>query len=254
MVLEAISSVESQDLPVDEIIVVDDGSVDDTADTIADRFPGVTLIRTAGIGPGAARNEGVRASSGDILLFLDSDDYWLPGHVLRLTEVMKQGFHVAYGVTRTIDQVNGGGFMLPEAGRGRTGDCFDQLQRWCFLVPSAVAVTREAYLAVGGFGRQAMAEDWIFFLRLAARFHFGFAGDEPITIRRLHRGSLCHISDTRQITVILRTLATVLQDEGRAGPEDIARLQHLEHWVLQKKDSWTTIQQWYQAMLQENLL
>lgn len=75
---EAIESVLGQTLPPDEIIVVDDGSTDGTA-AIARSFGGIVRCLTrvnGGVGP--ARNDGVAASSGEILTFLDSDDLWLP--------------------------------------------------------------------------------------------------------------------------------------------------------------------------------
>ena len=84
-------------------------------------------------------------------------------------------------------------FLIPENGVGIEGDCFEPLLRWCFLVPSSVAVSREVFQAVGGFESVACGEDWIFFLKLSALFPFGFAGPHPITLRRLHQGSLCFL-------------------------------------------------------------
>lgn len=75
---EAVQSALGQTLSPDEIIVVDDGSTDQTA-AVARSFGGIVrcLTRTNG-GVGPARNDGVAASSGDILAFLDSDDLWVP--------------------------------------------------------------------------------------------------------------------------------------------------------------------------------
>lgn len=80
---EALNSIHRQSRPVDEIIVVDDGSTDDTADIAGQFGPPVRCIRQHNAGPSAARNHGVRASCGDMLAFLDCDDLIHPGKVER---------------------------------------------------------------------------------------------------------------------------------------------------------------------------
>jgi glycosyltransferase involved in cell wall biosynthesis len=75
----AIESVLAQTLPVDQIIVVDDGSTDETADEVRSRYGSrVTVFRQANAGVSAARNCAIRAARGEWLAFLDSDDVWLP--------------------------------------------------------------------------------------------------------------------------------------------------------------------------------
>lgn len=76
---EAIGSVLSQDYPAIEIIVVDDGSKDDTAEVVATGFPQVILIRKANGGAATARNAGIQQAQGEFVAFLDADDIWLPG-------------------------------------------------------------------------------------------------------------------------------------------------------------------------------
>lgn len=74
----AIESVLAQTCPPVEFVVVDDGSIDDSA-AVASRYsPSVRVIRQANAGPGAARNRGVRESSAEWVAFLDADDTWLP--------------------------------------------------------------------------------------------------------------------------------------------------------------------------------
>ena len=78
-VTRAIDSVLAQTYPHFEIIVVDDGSTDNTSDMLNERYRDrVRLVRQPNMGPAAARNAGVAAARYDLVAFLDSDDYWLP--------------------------------------------------------------------------------------------------------------------------------------------------------------------------------
>ena len=254
MVLQAIQSILDQRLPGLEIIVVDDGSTDNTFSVVKNRYPEVLLIRLDGLGPGQARNAGVDASCSEIIMFLDSDDLWLDGHVAMLMDVLDQGFEVAYGTTSTVDEINDGQFLIPDNGAGPQGDCFQEMLRWCFMVPSSTAVSRKAFQGVGGFGDEQYGEDWTFFTRLAARYPFGFAGPQPITLRRLHPGSLCYLADRQKPLAIIRQMFTVLKNEPKATDADQRRLMIIEEWTSRHAGRWSTIQEWYQSMLQEKII
>ncbi len=77
---EAIASVLAQNDGSLEVIVIDDGSDDESA-AVAQSFDRVRLLRQERAGAGAARNSGIAASTGEFLAFLDADDFWLPGKV-----------------------------------------------------------------------------------------------------------------------------------------------------------------------------
>ena len=252
MTCRAIASVVAQDTPVSEIIVVDDGSTDHTAAFVAARFSDVRLLPCSGLGPGLARNAGVAEACGEVVMFLDSDDVWLPGHVARLERTMARGFSVAYGVTKNYDQLGGGEFCIPEPGMAAEGHCLAALARWCFLVPSAMAVETEAFAAAGGFGAGELGEDWSFFIRLAQRFPFGFCGEDPIALRYLHHGSLCNGANNDRLETLLASVSLALAETG-ASSEDLSRFQALADWTRQQGD-WQTIQQWYISLKQEALI
>src|SRR5260370_27491420 len=83
----AIESVLGQTRPADEIVVVDDGSTDDTA-AIVERFHsrGVRLVRQENRGPSEARNRGIAETTGNLIAFLDCDDLWVPAKTERQIE------------------------------------------------------------------------------------------------------------------------------------------------------------------------
>ena len=254
MVFEAINSIKRQEIPGLEIIVVDDGSTDNTMVKVKSKFPDILTVPLHGVGPGLARNAGVAASSGNILMFLDSDDIWLENHVCKLINVLDRGYQVAYGVTQTRDEISGTDFFIPENGAGIEGDCFDKLLRWCFLVPSALALKRDAFEAVEGFDNSSCGEDWVFFLKLSARFPFGFAGSEPITLRRLHKGSLCFLSDRKNLLDIISNVLTFLENEPRSTKEQRNRFLMLQEWTAAHMDNWSTVQDWYLSLVEANLI
>ncbi|MGQ9812406.1 MAG: glycosyltransferase family 2 protein, partial [Dissulfurimicrobium sp.] len=224
LVLRAIESALNQSEAVSEVIVVDDGSTDGTSPAIRERFPKVKVVNTGGVGPGLARNKGVSVAQGEFLMFLDSDDQWLSNHTSALMPIIGKGYHVAYGITKNFDTISRPEteFFIPDHGCEIQGDCFKALVKWCFLVPSSVCVTREAFERAGGFEDGVLGEDWVFFIRLSAMFPFGFA-PEIITIRTLHSEGLCHISGQHEnILNVLRMVAKAAMESGRAGPEDIS--------------------------------
>ncbi|MDR5708499.1 MAG: glycosyltransferase family 2 protein, partial [Armatimonadota bacterium] len=78
---EALDSVFAQTRPPDEVIVVDDGSLDRTPEIAASYGDRVRLVRQPNRGEAAARNTGVRVAQGELIAFLDADDAWLPGYL-----------------------------------------------------------------------------------------------------------------------------------------------------------------------------
>lgn len=78
---DAILSVQCQSHAVDQIIVVDDGSTDDTRAVVKTIDPNIIYIRQDNQGPSAARNRGIETASGEWIAFLDADDQWLPNKI-----------------------------------------------------------------------------------------------------------------------------------------------------------------------------
>jgi hypothetical protein len=86
----AIETVLRQDQPPEEVIVVDDGSTDGSADAVRERFgQAVTVIERSNGGPSAARNTGIAAATGDVVAFIDSDNRWLPHHLTLIRAMLR---------------------------------------------------------------------------------------------------------------------------------------------------------------------
>lgn len=254
MVFDAIASAANQNGFEVEVVVVDDGSTDGTADSIQKAFADVILVRQANAGPGPARNRGVSASHGDVIMFLDSDDRWLPDHVKKLMDALSSGYEVAYGTTLTKDMIQNDEFLIPEEGNGIEGDCTSFLSQWCHIVPSSVAVTREAFDKVGGFKSGNLGEDWAFFMQLAILYDFGFAGSEPITTRHLHEGSLCYLPGSADIINAIRNVGRIVGKSERNGSQYRLHFEQLENWAMKNGKNWNTVQDWYCAMKKEGMV
>jgi GT2 family glycosyltransferase len=167
---EAIQSVLEQQSVDLELIVIDDGSTDDTAD-VAARFRSdgrLRYLQQARQGRSRARNQGAHLASSPYMAFLDSDDRFLPGalaaHSHTLTEARAPG--LAIGGYEIVDERGG---HLGERRPSEEGQL--TLAGWlfnCFGLPSSAVVARSWFEQVGGFDPECeMAEDWDLFLRLA---------------------------------------------------------------------------------------
>jgi len=178
---ETIASALAQD-EVTEVIVVDDGSTDDTLAIVrAVSDPRLHLMTNDSAGVSSARNLGARHASGDWLVFLDADDRLRPGAVAALLAAARRAPRavLVYGDYNTIDSEGRqiGRRELLKGRRKPSGDVLARLTSGNFIVNGGVALTRaEAFRAVGGFDVSLRyCEDWHCWCRLAAIGEFAFA-------------------------------------------------------------------------------
>ncbi|MBB4370018.1 glycosyltransferase involved in cell wall biosynthesis [Bradyrhizobium sp. cir1] len=167
---------------VTEVIVVDDGSIDETVAIIrAIRDPRLRLMSNDSSGVSAARNLGARHAGGDWLLFLDADDRLRPGAVAALLATARDAPRavLVYGDYNTIDSEGRqiGRRDLLKGRRKPSGDVLARLAGGNFIVNGGIALARaEAFRAIGGFDTSLRyCEDWHCWCRLAAIGEFEFA-------------------------------------------------------------------------------
>src|SRR5438874_2268449 len=99
---QTLDSVFAQNRNDMEVIVVDDGSTDGTLDIVARYGDRVRILQQSNKGPGAARNAGLRAATGDYVAFLDSDDVWFPWTAQTYATVIAQNDHPAFVAGRPL--------------------------------------------------------------------------------------------------------------------------------------------------------
>lgn len=171
----AIDSIRSQNWPHLEIVVVDDGSSDETHAAL-ERLPATDLrvVRQANEGPAAARNRGINGSTGDWVAFLDADDIWLPGKLEAQMSLLRADSSLSFCYTDSLQRAPDGTERLRKPGH-HLGDIFLNLLLGPQFGLPTVIVKRGCFSEIGFFDPELRTgEDWDFWLRLAAFYRGGY--------------------------------------------------------------------------------
>ena len=171
---QAIESVIAQTLKPLELIIVNDGSTDNSValiETLVAPFP-IKLIHQANAGQSAARNHAARIAAGELLAFLDQDDFWYPNHLERLVAPFQSKPRLGWAYS-DVDEIDQKGRLvtlnllttLPTKHPKRS--LIDLLGEDMFILPSASVVLKSAFAQIKGFDEQLSgSEDDDLFLRL----------------------------------------------------------------------------------------
>jgi glycosyltransferase involved in cell wall biosynthesis len=226
---EAVESVLAQTWPALEVIAVDDGSTDRSAEIIAGWGSQLVAIHQENRGVAAARNAGIQRAGGQFVAFLDQDDWWLPEKIEKQLAVFHADDRI--GLVHTgvdhYDQSSGRmtGPLAPDARPElMVGDCLDRLLLGNPVYNSSVAVRASVLREVGLCDteiRGNTVQDYDLWLRIARRAAFGFV-PEPLVVFRVHEGQ--GTWDRRpMLSEEARLLERVIAAEGAAARGDLRR-------------------------------
>jgi glycosyltransferase involved in cell wall biosynthesis len=189
----ALESVAAQVFTDYEVVVVDDGSTDGTAEVLTTAVPNLRLVRySQNLGAGAARNAGISASYGKQIAFLDSDDRWEPDKLARQVAALRHappdvlacttGFYLYRNQRRTI--------VVPQLARGQFRR---EIRFGCTISPgSTLLVERKAFEELGLFDESIRRlEDWDWLLRYAERYDLEAISDP-----------LAHVYQRKNVTAL----------------------------------------------------
>ena len=194
---QTLQSVLLQDAKIHSVIVINDGSTDDTQDKVIGfqkQNPNINLvlINQSNAGLSAARNAGIHHSQADYIALLDADDLWQPNKLSSQIEIFKSIPEPLLGVVycgyRLIDEKGKAISTKPKDIISPTlrGNVYQSLLKGNFISGSgsSALIKRTVFNAVGLFDEQLKAcEDWDMWLRIAQQFQFDYVDSDLVLIR-----------------------------------------------------------------------
>jgi len=230
----SIQSVLNQTFQDFELIIVDDGSTDDT-ESLVNRFSSkkIKYVRhQKNQGGSPARNTGIRLAKGDYIAFLDDDDEWMPEKLERQMEVICKAppeVGVLYTKFRQYDRF--GDYVPQRRLAKKEGNLFKQLLGECFLGLGTTLIRKECFDKVGLFNENILyARDWDLLLRISQHYQFLYI-DEPLAI--VHEQPegirLKHERNFADIQRIFETYFPQIKQDRKLLAKYYYRLAHLSY-------------------------
>ena len=179
----AVDSVLGQTYRDFELIVVDDGSMDDTPDILAGYGERIRVVRQENRGVSAARNAGIGVATGELLAFLDSDDRWLPEKLAEQVGFFDERPEALICQTEETWIRNGVRVNPKKHHKKPSGEIFEASLSLCLVSPSAVMIHRRLFDEVGLFDEALPAcEDYDLWLRVSRSYPV-YLIDVPLIVK-----------------------------------------------------------------------
>ncbi len=210
---EAVDSVLNQDYPHIELIVIDDGSTDNTQDLLAVYRDRIRVLTQANKGVSAARNAGIRTSRGSLIALLDSDDAWDRRKISCQVEFFQAHPGAMICQTEEIWIRNGKRVNPKKRHQKPSGMIFEASLHLCLVSPSAVMMRKDLFDRIGYFNEDfTVCEDYDLWLRVSAVLPV-FRIDKPYTVKRGgHTDQLSGLHSQDKFRI--RSLSAIIESGG----------------------------------------
>lgn len=197
MLERCISSVTRQTFQPAEIILIDDGSTDETASWVHQMFPTVSVFRQENAGVSSARNLGIAKAKSPWVAFLDSDDLWLTTKLEKQMKALISNPDSLFSHTEEHWYYEGATRVMPKAYRKKEGWIFEHCLPQCAISPSTVLVHQSVFDKIGLFDETLPAcEDYDLWLRICSKMPVQLV-DEPLIEK--HGGHPDQLSNQREL-------------------------------------------------------
>ncbi len=208
---QAVESVLTQTYRNVEIIVVNNGSTDHSMEVLSKYASKIILVDQPNLGQSGARNSGLEKSTGDVIAFLDADDFWEPEKLEKQLVRISQTCQLIYcGIAHFDKDKSDKSYVKLPLYKGDCRELFIRNPGVGIVVggESTVVITRDLLNKVGGFDmRLSASSGWDFYRRCSIHTHFDYVS-EPLSNYRIHdrnmsKGTLANVQDIRRSFLIM---------------------------------------------------
>jgi glycosyltransferase involved in cell wall biosynthesis len=247
---QAVASALSQQGVDNEVIVIDDGSNDQTWDKLKSFGDRIRTSRESNRGPATARNRGAALANSEWLAFLDADDEWLPDKLVNQLSIADEQTGLVYTDRQHFGATGRVGERQPVPETRPKASLFEHLLLENFITTSSVLIRKSCFEQLGGFAKEPEpCEDWDLWLRYAIGNGKIAHYPKPLTRYRLHANSVSsnqkrmHVG---RLTVLRRALhlAKGRPPSGSIVRHALANAWACSAWNASATQRWTAIG-WY---------